>query len=95
MNSKQRRTLRAIFTDPVSPAIRWKDIESLFKALGATIREGEGSRVHVAVNGKPGTFHRPHPGPAADKGAVKSVRRLLENAGISLEDKNDGHAPSR
>lgn len=29
MNAKQRRTLQAIFADPVSPAIPWRDIEAL------------------------------------------------------------------
>ena len=38
MNNKQRKILLAIFTDPVSPAIAWRDIESLFKACGGTIR---------------------------------------------------------
>jgi hypothetical protein len=28
-------------------------------------------------------FHRPHPQPVTDKGALKAVRRFLESAGIS------------
>ncbi|MEW6501251.1 MAG: hexulose-6-phosphate isomerase, partial [Thermodesulfobacteriota bacterium] len=27
-------------------------------------------------------FHRPHPRKETDKGAVKSLRRFLENAGV-------------
>lgn len=82
MNSKHRKTLAAIFAEPVSPAILWKDIENLFAACGAKIKEGRGSRVRVNLNGVLATFHRPHPQPDTDKGAVKSVREFLENAGV-------------
>jgi hypothetical protein len=34
MNSKQRKTLEAIFADPVRPGIKWADIEALFAACG-------------------------------------------------------------
>ena len=82
MNSKHRKTLLAVFTDPVSPSINWTDIESLFAACGAKIKEGRGSRMRVSLNGVLATFHRPHPQPNTDKGAVKSVREFLENAGV-------------
>ena len=49
---------------------------------GAEIGEGAGSRVRVALNGVRAVFHRPHPSPMADKGAVESVRRFLMNAGV-------------
>ena len=82
MNSKQKRTLERIFAKPVQSNINWKDIESLFIALGAEISEGSGSRVRVALNDIRAVFHRPHPEKETDKGAVKSVRRFLQNAGI-------------
>ena len=82
MNNKHRKTLLAIFAEPASPAIPWEDIEGLFRACGAETNEGRGSRVRVALNGVLATFHRPHPRPVTDKGAVKSVRRFLENAGV-------------
>ena len=82
MNSKHRKTLVAIFANPVSPSIAWADIESLFAACGAEISEGRGSRVRVELNSVLATFHRPHPQPVTDRGAVKSVRRFLENAGV-------------
>ena len=82
MNSKHRKTLAAIFADPVLSSILWADIESLFLACGAEISEGRGSRVRVELNGVLATFHRPHPQPATDRGAVKSIRRFLANAGV-------------
>lgn len=82
MNSKHRKTLASIFADPVRSSIVWADIEALFIACGGEVSEGRGSRVRVELNGILATFHRPHPQPATDKGAVKSVRRFLENAGV-------------
>ena len=51
MNKKQRQTLTAIFALPVRSDIKWTDIESLFKVLGADISQGRGSRVRVSLNG--------------------------------------------
>jgi hypothetical protein len=82
MNSKQRKTLEAIFDDPVRAGINWMDIESLIVALGAERFEGSGSRVRFLLNGVRASFHRPHPQKETDKGAVKSVQRFLEQAGI-------------
>ncbi|MBO4300521.1 MAG: type II toxin-antitoxin system HicA family toxin [Desulfovibrio sp.] len=82
MNNKHHKTLIAIFVDPVSSSISWVDIENLLLACGAEISEGRGSRIRVALNGILATFHRPHPQPVTDKGAVKSVRRFLTNAGV-------------
>ncbi len=82
MHGKHRKTLTAIFADPVKSDVRWDDIEALFIACGAAVSEGRGSRVHVSLNGVDAVFHRPHPRPETDKGALKSVRRLLREAGI-------------
>lgn len=84
MNKKHQRTLEAIFASPVRASINWKDIESLFAALGAEIEEGRGSRVRVLLNKEEAVFHRPHPQKETDKGAVVSVRRFLENSGVKL-----------
>lgn len=82
MNSKHRKTLLAIFANPVQSGINWNDIESLLIALGAQRYEGNGSRVRFLLNGVRATFHRPHPHKETDKGAVVSVRRFLEAGGI-------------
>ena len=82
MHSSQRKTLVAIFTDPVGPAIAWRDIESLFKACGGVIKEGKGSRIRFMMGKDVAIFHHPHPQPDTDKGAVKSVRRFFMTIGI-------------
>jgi len=80
MNNKHRGTLRRIFEIPVRGDVAWRDVEKLFIALGAEL--GEGSRVRVALGGVRAVFHRPHPSRSTDKGALKSVRRFLEQAGV-------------
>ena len=84
MNAKQRRTLEAIFARPERSNIIWRDIEGLLMALGAEISEGNGSRVRIALHDVRAVFHRPHPQKETDKGAVKSMRRFLQEAGIEL-----------
>jgi hypothetical protein len=86
LTARHRRTLRAIFAHPISANIRWTQIEALITALGGEIEEGGGSRIHVLLNGRAATFHRPHPRPSADKGAVAAVRRFLEVAGLDREE---------
>lgn len=82
MNRKHQRTLEAIFATPVQSGVKWKDIESLLINLGADIQEGRGSRVRILFNGQEAVFHRPHPQKETDKGALVSMRRFLENAGV-------------
>ena len=82
MDRKHRKTLEAIFEKPERANIPWRDIEALFMALGAEISEGRGSRVRVALKDVRAVFHRPHPRKEINKGAVKSVRRFLEAAGV-------------
>ena len=83
MQTKHRKTLEAIFETPNRATIPWSDIEALFVVLGAEVSEGRGSRVRVALNDVRAVFHRPHPQKEADKGTVKSVRRFLQEAGIT------------
>ena len=86
MNAKQKKTLQDIFHNPVKSSILWSDVENLFRAYGAHIEEGSGSRVCIMLNDIVAVFHRPHPQKETDKGAVKSARRFLINAGV----KHDG-----
>jgi hypothetical protein len=82
LRSKHRKTLEAIFADPVRANMPWGDIERLLVACGAEISEGRGSRVRIALKGVRAVFHRPHPRKETDKGAVVAMRRLLTEAGV-------------
>jgi len=83
MGPKHKRTLKAVFEDPVRSNIVWRDIESMLTAVGAEITEGAGSRVRIALGEVRAVFHRPHPSKETDKGAVKSMRRFLTEAGVT------------
>ena len=82
LSGKHVSTLAAIFARPEHADIAWRDVESLLSACGADISEGNGSRVRIALNGIRAVFHRPHPQKETDKGAVRSMRRFLAEAGI-------------
>jgi len=82
MNKKQRQTLAKIFEKPVRADISWYDIEALFKALGAEVSKGRGSRVRVALKDVRAVFHRPHPQRVTNKSTIRSVRRFLIGTGV-------------
>lgn len=82
LKRKYQITLRQIYTKPISANIKWKDIEALFLELGAEIEEREGSRIAVVLFGQVKVFHRPHPSPDTDKGAVASVKKWLSENGV-------------
>jgi hypothetical protein len=83
VNSKQEKTLEAVFDDPIRSSIAWVDVESLLLSLGAIRKKGAGSRIGFSLNGVDLVVHRPHPRKETDKGAVKSIRKFLSNAGVS------------
>jgi hypothetical protein len=87
MNSKQEKTLAAIFANPVSGTIAWADIESLLKSCGAKVIEGKGSAVRFNCNGVIAYFHRPHPDKEAKRYQVKDARDFLEKIGEKPNDK--------
>jgi len=82
MRGKHRSTLQSIFADPVRANVLWADVEALLVAAGASISQGRGSRVRISLNGVDAVFHRPHPAKETDKGALRSVRRFLREAGV-------------
>jgi len=90
MNSKQRKTLERIASSSTSSNLPWRDLESLFKAIGCKVIEGEGSRVSFRYTIKhedrldevvQGDFHRPHPGKEAKLYQVKKAGAFLAKIG--------------
>ena len=82
MKRAHQRTLEAIFAHPTSANIAWKDIEVLLIGLRAEVSERERSRVAIVLFDEVRVFHRPHPSPKTDKGAVVSVKKWLEQYGV-------------
>jgi len=82
MKQKHLKTLKLIFSRPVSANVRWPEVEALLLELGAKIEEREGSRVLIRLFGRRRVFHRPHPSPMTDKGAIASLREWLNDNGV-------------
>ena len=82
MGRRHRRTLEAVFRDPVSPAIAWADVEKMLVHYGAVIEEREGSAVFVVLNGVPAVFHRPHPQKEARRYVIRQLRDFLTSTGV-------------
>lgn len=83
MKRKHLKTLELIFSRPVSANVRWIEVEALLLELGASIEEREGSRVLIRLFDERRVFHRPHPSPMTDKGAVASLRDWLHDNGVT------------
>lgn len=82
MNNRHRKTLAAVFTDPVSGTIDWASVEALLLAAGARLVEGRGSRVRFEKDGEVATFHRPHPEREAKRYQIRDARDFLERIGV-------------
>jgi hypothetical protein len=82
MNSRQRKTLEAVFTDPVSGTLEWAAIEGLLIASGCRAVEGSGSRVRFVFNAEVASFHRPHPAREAKRYQVREARAFLVRIGV-------------
>ena len=85
MNSRQRRTLEAIFASPTPKTLPFKEMESLFRAIGCEVLEGDGSRVAFKLRGVRVAFHRPHPGKEAQEYQVRAARDFFEALDIFPE----------
>jgi hypothetical protein len=81
VKAAHRKTLEAIFSNPIPKSLEWRRIEALFVALGCEVMEGNGSRVAFRRNGKRADFHRPHPQKEAKPYQVKAAREFLELLG--------------
>jgi len=82
VNNKQRKTLQAIFAQPVSGTLEWLRIEALLLAIGCNMLEGNGSQVTFEHGGQRLHLHRPHPGKEALRYRVIAVRNFLQLIGV-------------
>lgn len=82
MNAGHRRTLAAVFADPVSATIEWTALERLLLAIGCIAIEGGGSRVKFERDGLIASFHRPHPAKQAKRYQVRDAREYMTKLGV-------------
>ena len=82
LSGRRARTLERVFTRPTLATVTWDEVTSLLRALNADVREREGSRVAVALNGARTVLHRPHPQKEMRKSAVDDLREFLSLAGV-------------
>ena len=80
MSHKHEQLLRAIFQDPISCNIHWREIESLLNHVGADVESLSGARIRVKLNGAEGILHRPLHGNTLDRSAVRHLREYLAHA---------------
>jgi len=82
VNKKQRKTLAGIYEKPTRCDVSWRAVESLFKAIGADIFEGRGSRVSVVFDQRVLDIHKPPPSGEMKKYAVEKIRDFLAVIGV-------------
>jgi hypothetical protein len=81
MNHRHRKVLAQIFSHPISANIDFKEVESVFRELGASIENKHGNRIGVDLNGHSAAFsHAQHSLP---KDEVVQIRKFLEGAGVT------------
>lgn len=83
MSHKHASLLRAVFHDPVSGNIHWREIESLLAHVGATLEPLSGARFRAQLNGAEAVLHRPHQSGTLDRSSVKHVREFLARAQVT------------
>ncbi len=91
MSHKHENLVRAIFHDPISANIHWREIESLLNHLGAEIEQLSGARMRVKLNHHEGILHRPHHGNTLGRQDIQHLREYLAHARVTpstLEQKS-------
>lgn len=82
MNNRQRKTLEAIFTQPIPTDLAWEDIESLLLSVGAKKTEGSGSRIRFELEKKDILLHKPHNPKIMRTYQIKLLKEFFEKVGI-------------
>jgi hypothetical protein len=84
MSSHHAKLIRAIFEDPPSHNVRWRDVESLLKHVGATVEPLSGARVRATRQGAESILFRPHHHQnTMDRPGLEHLREFLARAGVT------------
>ena len=96
MSRHHAHLIRAIFQDPPSHNIHWREIESLLKHVGAAMEPLSGARLRVKLNRMEEIVHRPHHGSTMAASAIVHLRAFLARAGVtpSQYESRDGAGPA-
>lgn len=90
MSHKYLHLLQAIYHDPVSANIHWREVESLLTHLGATVESSHGARFRVLLNRQEFFLHHPHNSTTCSKQDIKHLRECLARAGVTLSAYEQG-----
>jgi hypothetical protein len=77
MSHKHQQLIRAIFREPISGNIHWREVDSLLHHLGAAVEPLSGTRVRVRLNGVEDVLHRQHHSNVLDRHGVRNLRAYL------------------
>lgn len=91
MSHKHVYLIRAIFQNPISGNIHWREIESLLHHLGASVEPIQGARFRVLLNGVEGILHHPHHSNVFAKQDIKKLRQYLASAGVTPSLYEESH----
>lgn len=83
LRKKHRKILASVFSSSTRPNLPWRDIESLFTALGARKENSRGSAVTFYLCGKKLNLHTPHPQKEAKRYQIDKIRKFLIDIGIT------------
>jgi len=92
MSHKHEQLIRAIFREPFSANIHWRDVESLLHHLGATVEPLSGARLRVRLHGVEEILHRPHHSNVLDRHGVRRLREYLAHSRVSPSQYEAGNA---
>lgn len=76
------RTLEQVFQHPISHNLEWREVVSLFKALGQVEQE-HNNHLKVTLNGETLTFSRPRHKDVDTEQEILDMRHFLEKVGIT------------
>lgn len=83
MSHKHENTIQAIFRDPISANMHWREVESLLNHLGASIEQLSGARMRVKLNGYEDVLHRPGHSSTLGRQDIKTLREFFGRARVT------------
>jgi len=83
MSHKHENLIQAIFRDPISANMHWREVESLLNHLGATIEQLSGARMRVKLNDYEDVLHRPGHSATLGRQDIKTLREFLGRAKVT------------